>query len=213
MPSSRVRARTRSGIVDVVIGSETTQLAPPTILTGTLNYYVSYGANRHQIVWTDVENAAGYTLAYSEDGGATWTTVNADETSRVITGLTYGADIRYRVRALGSGNYTDSDWSAVKTFNVCPMDINGDGEISFSDRSILAAAWLSGEGNDTYRYYADINGDGDVSAADYASIRANWMKEPGDADLIYPPPKAAADAVFAEEIDDLLDVDLSVVWD
>ena len=39
------------------------------------------------------------------------------------------------------------------------------------------------------------------------------MKEPGDADLIYPPPKAAADAVFAEEIDDLLDVDLSVVWD
>ena len=202
-----------SGIVDVVIGSETTQLAPPTILTGTLNYYVSYGANRHQIVWTDVENAAGYTLAYSEDGGATWTTVNADETSRVITGLTYGADIRYRVRALGSGNYTDSDWSAVKTFNVCPMDINGDGEISFSDRSILAAAWLSGEGNDTYRYYADINGDGDVSAADYASIRANWMKEPGDADLIYPPPKAAADAVFAEEIDDLLDVDLSVVWD
>lgn len=202
-----------SASVEVVIESEKTKLASPTILTGTLNYYVSYGANRHQIVWTDVENAAGYTLAYSADSGATWTTVNADETSRVITGLTYGADIRYRVRALGSGNYTDSDWSAVKTFNVCPMDVNGDGEISFSDRSILAAAWLSSEGDDAYRYYADINGDGDVSAADYASIRTNWMKEPGDADLIYPPPKAAADAVFAEEIDDLLDVDLSVVWD
>ena len=39
------------------------------------------------------------------------------------------------------------------------------------------------------------------------------MKEPGNDDLIYPAPKAAADAIFAEEIDDLLDGDLSDIWD
>ena len=201
-----------SDTIDVFLESPQTKLDAPTILTGTLGHYVSYGANRHQIQWTDVENASGYTLEYSADGGATWIALNADETSRVVTGLTYGADIRYRVRALGTGDYSDSDWSAVSTFNVCPMDINGDGDISGIDRSILATAWLTEIGDEGYRYYADINGDGDITPADYAFLTANWVKEAGDDDLVYPAEKSALDKIFAEEFGDRLDVDLSDIW-
>lgn len=44
--------------------------------------------------------------------------------SLVVSGLAYGKDIRYNVRAIADNvHFTDSDWSAVKTFNVCPMDI------------------------------------------------------------------------------------------
>ena len=196
-----------SDTIDVFLESQTTKLAAPTILTGTLDHYVSYGANRHLIQWTDVENASGYTLEYSADGGATWISLNADETNRV-----YGADIRYRVRALGAGDYSDSDWSAVSTFRVCPMDINGDGDISGIDRTILIGSWLTEEGDERYRYYADVNGDGDVGGVDGAYLTANWLKDAGDDDLVYPPAKSALDEIFAGEFDDRLDVDLSDLW-
>ena len=128
----------------------------------------------------------------------------------VITGLVYGTDVTYQVRALGDGvSYTDSEWSASKTFNVCPMDINNDGDISGSDRNLLASSWLSEEGDDEYQYYADINGDGDVSGADRNFISNNWLAEAGDEDLTYPRP-LAADAVFAAYEAGDLDVDFGV---
>lgn len=187
-------------------------LDSPAILTGAGNYYVSYGANRHKIVWSDIENASGYELSYSADGGSTWTTVAADETDALVQGLPYGAVIQYRVRALGTGIYTNSPWSAVSAFNVCPMDINGDGDISGGDRVILADSWLSGEGEAKYRYYADIDGNGDVSGADRSFLAVNWLDESGDDDLVYPPAKCLIDAVFAESSEDLLDLDIFGLW-
>ena len=201
-----------NGIVDLGAyeyqGGETEQLTAPTITTGNKGIYVSYGANRHQIVWNAVEHASGYELAYSADGSF-WTTAATGETSAVITGLTYGADMQYRVRALGDGvSYTDSDWSTVKVFNVCPMDINGDGDISGGDRVLMVGAWLSGEGDDEYRYYCDINGDGDVGGADRTFLSNNWLGSTEDDDLVYPPAKAS-DAVFAEFASADLDADLN----
>ena len=102
------------------------QLATPVITTGNPGIYVSYGANRHLIQWNAVANASGYEVGYTSDG-ANWATVTVTDPEAVIRGLTYGADVTYRVRALGDGvSYTDSDWSASKTFRVCPMDINND---------------------------------------------------------------------------------------
>ena len=184
------------------------QLAAPVISTGNRGIYVSYGANRHNIQWGAVANASGYEVQYTTDG-STWTSVSASDVSAVIHGLTYGADVTYRVRALGTGSYTDSDWSASKTFNVCPMDINNDGDISGSDRNLLSSSWLSEEGDDEYQYYADINGDGDVSGADRNFISNNWLGEAGDDDLTYPRP-LAADAVFAVYEAGDLDVDFDV---
>ena len=187
----------------------TEQLAAPAITTGSRGIYVSYGANRHQIQWGAVANASSYEVQYTTDG-STWTSVSASDVSTVIHGLTYGADVTYRVRALGTGSYTDSEWSSAKTFNVCPMDINNDGDISGSDRNLLASSWLAEEGDDEYQYYADINGDGDISGADRNFVSNNWLGEAGDDDLTYPRALPAADAVFAAYEAGDLDVDFDV---
>ena len=176
-------------------GSESKRLGAPTFMTGNKGAYVSYGANRHQMVWDAVENASGYELQYSADGSR-WTAVPAAGTATVVTGLPYGQDVKYRVRALGTGSYTNSEWSGTVVFGVCPMDINGDGDITGADRTIMMTAWFSEEGDDDYRYYADINADGDISGSDLVFLSNNWLSEAGEDGLVYPRP-LAADAVFA----------------
>ena len=207
--------RIANGIVDIgayEYGSSppVEQLASPTILTGNKGVYVSYGANRHQITWDAIENASGYELTYTSDNRDGWTSVIAFETSAVITGLTYGDEVAYRVRALGTGSCTDSEWSEGKTFAVCPMDINGDGDIGGLDRNILAVSWGGEEGEDEYWYYADINADGDIGGLDRNYLGTNWGAEAGDDDLAYPKPLAAADIVFAEYQPADLEMDLGI---
>ena len=185
------------------------QLAAPVITTGNRGIYVSYGANRHYIQWGAVANASGYEVQYTTDG-STWLDAAVDGTAAEIHGLTYGADVTYRVRALGDGvSYTDSDWSRTKTFNVCPMDINNDGDIGGLDRNILAVSWGTEEGDDEYQYYADINADGDIGGLDRNFLGSNWGAEAGDEDLTYPRP-VRADAVFAAYEAGDLDVDFDV---
>jgi hypothetical protein len=208
------KPRIVNGIVDLgayeyqgAIPSE--QLASPTILTGNKGVYVSYGANRHQITWDAIENASGYELTYTSDNRDGWTSVITTETSAVITGLTYGDDVAYRVRALGKGSFADSEWSEGKTFVVCPMDINGDGDIGGIDRVILAQSWLAEEGEDDFIPAADIDGNGDVGGIDRAFLANNWLNEVGVDDMIYPRPQAA-DVVFSEFASADLAVDLDM---
>ena len=193
--------RIDNGVVDIgayeYIHAEPIRLDAPMITSGKPGIFVSYGANRHRIAWTPSENAAGYELSYSGDNGTGWTTVSVSGTGAVVTGLAYGAKMQYRVRALGTGAYADSDWSEIKTFNVCPMDINGDCDIGGLDRNILAVSWGAEEGDGEYEYYADINADGDVGGLDRNFLGTNWGAETGDGDLIYPPARAA-DAVFSQ---------------
>ena len=190
-----------NGIVDLgayEFGGSSPILKPPMITTGNFGVYVSYGANRHQIQWKAVSNASGYELAYSTDGSS-WTTVSTADTAAVVTGLTYGQDVRYRVRALGTGAYTNSDWSTVKVFNVCPMDVDGDGDVTGGDRVILVESWLSNEEEDEFVPAADINGDGDVTGADRSFLVSNWLLNvEDDADGLVYPPAMCADAVFDE---------------
>ncbi|MBO7726349.1 MAG: right-handed parallel beta-helix repeat-containing protein, partial [Thermoguttaceae bacterium] len=197
------------GVVDIgaheYVGS-LTPLGAPVITSGSRGIYISCGANRHYLQWGAVAGASGYEVQYST-GGSSWTSVSTTGTGAVIAGLTYGADVTYRVRALGTGSYTDSAWSGTKTFNVCPMDVNGDGDISGGDRSIVALMWLAEDGDDNYQSYADINGDGEISGPDRQFIGGNWTKEAGDADLLYPRALRAADAAFAEYASAEPDVD------
>lgn len=162
------------------------RLSAPEIITGSHGVYVSYGANRHRITWSEIENADGYELSYSPDGRF-WTSIDTAETSAVIGGLTYGANVIYRIRALSNGSHVDSDWSVPKTFRVNPIDINNDGDISGGDRTLLAQSWLTEEGDDNYRYYADIDGDGDVSGKDRAFLSENWLGEVATDEFSYPP--------------------------
>ncbi len=187
---------------------ERQELAPTVMLTGTRGNYVSYGANRHRLEWGPVADAQKYELAFSTDG-LNWTRIKTEETSAVVTDLTYGDEVSYRVRALGEGVFIDSDWSDVKTFAVCPMDINNDRAIAGADRRLMASAWLSEEGDEDYQYYADINGDGDVSNSDRSFLTFNWLKDVGEDELSYPRP-LAADAVFAEYESVDIEIDLTV---
>ena len=90
------------------------------------------------------------------------------------------------------------------------MDINNDGDIGGFDRSLMASAWGTEEGDENYRYYADINGDGDLTGFDRNLLSSNWGLESDDEDLLYPRPRAAADTVFAVYGSGDLDADLSV---
>ncbi len=174
----------------------TTILDTPVIITGTGDNYVSYGSNRHQITWTPVSDVSSYKLDYSADGGESWTGFETTETSYVLTGLTYGSDLTYRVRALSDGRYIDSEWSEPRTFRVCPIDIDGDGDITLRDRSLISLSWLAEKYDQDYQYYADIDGNGDISNADRNLLARNWLKEVDDISL-YPRP-IAADAALAD---------------
>ena len=187
--------RIAGGIVDLgayeypLPDPDPTQLETPVLLTGTGGYFVSAGANRHRLTWTAVENASGYEIAYS-DGSGTWTSVTTTGTSMLITGLTYGKNVLYRIRALGEGLYSDSEWTGTKTFLVCPMDINGNGDISNVDYVFLASAWLTDEEDDDYLIFCDINADGNIANIDRAFLISNWFLDAEDAE-IYPPALAS----------------------
>jgi hypothetical protein len=175
------------GSVTVVVSDGTGKLGEPTIKTGLHGVYVSGGTNRHLLTWGAVANASSYELAWSSDG-STWNTLETEELSATITGLTYGISESYKVRALGTGAYATSDWSGVKSFLVCPVDIDGDGDITGGDRALLYNYWLSSEEDDGFLVACDINGDGDITGGDRAFLSLNWLFSVEDDadDFVYP---------------------------
>ncbi len=185
------------------------KLDAPAILNNSRNTFISYGANRHNVVWSDIGHAAAYEFGYSANGGSTWTYVQTPYANYLLTGLTYGTEMTYRVRALSGAGYIDSEWSEARSFAVCPMDINGNGDISAADRAALAAAWLSEEGDANFLPAADINGDGEISGADRIVLSADWLKDASDPALLYPRP-LAADAALADYAPADLNIGLDV---
>jgi hypothetical protein len=173
----------------------------------------SYGANRHRLDWLEVPGATSYVAEWSTDQ-LTWIEVFSNATSVVISGLDYGARVYYRVKAQADG-HIDSDYSDKVAQIVCPMDIDGDGDISNGDRALLFSAWLTDDTDENWDPRCDINGDSDVTGADRALLSLNWLKEAGDDDLIYPAPLAESvlsDAAFdSVSLDDnFLKVDLDI---
>lgn len=160
-------------------------LPAPTILTGSNGYYVSYGQNNHLIAWSEVENAAGYELEYV-NGKGEWFTVKTTEDHAVVANLAYGTNVTYRVRALGDAIYGSSAWSAAKSFNVCPMDIDEDGLIGPDDYALLSSAWFSAEDGANWNPCCDIDGDGFVGPGDFSYLSSNWLAEIAEDTLNYP---------------------------
>ena len=188
--------------------SVNTQITAPSITTNSTGIFVSFGANRHQISWTAVESASSYELAWSV-AGAPFNSLKTDGTSAVVTGLPYGADVTYRVRALVGGGIVSS-WSNEKSFYVCPADINNDGDVTGVDRTFLALCWLSSEDDEEFIPACDIDGDGDITVTDRAFLVANWLYSIDDdlGDFVYPPTKS----LFSEDapFETLLDPDIAV---
>jgi hypothetical protein len=53
-------------------------------------------------------------------------------------------------------------------------DIDGDGNVFYSDYAVLSAAWNSQFGDANYNPAADLDGDGIVFYSDYALLSADW---------------------------------------
>ena len=160
-------------------------LPAPSILTGDNGYHVSYGLNSHLITWNEIDNATGYELEYVTSNGE-WFTAKTTEDHTVVGNLAYGTNVTYRVRALGDSTYGSSDWSATKTFNVCPMDLDGDDFIGPGDYALLSSAWFSTEEDPNWNPSLDIDGDGFVGPGDFSYPSSNWLKDAGDGGLSYP---------------------------
>ena len=72
--------------------------------------------------WTAVANASGYTIGYrTTAGGGAWTDItvaSGTATSQEITGLTASTGYDWRIRADGTGNFTNSAYTADQTFST-----------------------------------------------------------------------------------------------
>ena len=114
-----------------------------------------------------------------EDFPAEWDVVDSGEYSFTfaLCGQGLSGDGDWNIR-LTHGYETGSDdqWSGTLTFGVladeapCPADLSGDGEVGFSDLSIILSNWLTSDGG-------DVNGDGETNFSDLSLVLSAWGTE------------------------------------
>ncbi len=63
------------------------------------------------ISWENVDNAASYTIAYRTSESSSWTEITDLTTTSASIQLQQGKEYEFKVKAVGAGNYTDSEWS------------------------------------------------------------------------------------------------------
>ncbi len=188
--------RTNDGVLsqsDIEYHSANLTVTPqPTTLESPEITVVSYGANRHLVTWDAVPDATSYEVAYSTNQ-MNWTTVTTPTTSAIVSGLTYGSTVYYKVRSIsGSGA---SDYSLVTAKIVCPMDVDGDGIVATADYGLLSQKWFTYSGSSMWDPRADVDGDGIIGPGDLNYVSANWFKYATDSTLVYPAAKSF-DSVF-----------------
>ena len=161
--------------------------APKELAAPKISNVASAGRNTQRVTWNSVAGAEKYELAWSADGGVTWTSRTADTPERIAAGLPYGGTVTYRVRALGDDIHTAaSAWSAERALPVNPSDIDGDGFIGPGDFALISAAWFASGGEENYDPRLDIDGDGFIGPGDSAYLSANWFKSADDDQTRYP---------------------------
>ena len=110
-----------SAVKSITTSSSVTKLSTPSLsLTVT-------GSNSISATIGSVSNASGYKLQYSTDSSFSSgvTTLNVSAGTRSISNLSASTTYYFRVQALGSGNYSNSDYSATKsaTTNAAPLTL------------------------------------------------------------------------------------------
>lgn len=98
------------------LGSGGTPLTTPTLSSAVIS------GTQIDLSWTNVANEDGYTLERSLDGTTyvALATKAVDVTTHSDTGLTPGATYWYRVRANGSGSFSNSGWGATSATTTAP---------------------------------------------------------------------------------------------
>ena len=109
-------ARIADGTVD--LGAYEYCLQP--LSTPTLSV-TSSTSSSISVSWSGIQNASGYTLQYKTSNTSTWTTVSTISSSLrsyTLSGLVAATSYDMRLLAKGSGVYSDSDYSAVVSYNT-----------------------------------------------------------------------------------------------
>ena len=158
------------------------KLAAPAI-----NSVYSAGRNSHRVAWNGVTGAEKYEIAWSADGGESWSSRITVHLEYTVKNLPYGESILHRVRALGNDTHTAaSAWSDGKSLLANPSDIDGDGFIGPGDFSLLSAAWFASDGSENWDPRFDIDGDGFIGPGDFTYLSANWFKAADSEEMHYP---------------------------
>ena len=94
--------------------------------------------------WDSVDNASSYTLEYRADGTNDWTPISGIQATEATFTGSFETTYEVRVKAVGTGNYVDSEYCATKTIslgeNTKPfIAINGKKvTVLWSDESLAA---------------------------------------------------------------------------
>jgi hypothetical protein len=124
-----------------------TKLSAPTLGT------ITPSSTAATVSWGAVTNRTNYTLQWSTSSSFSTTLYQQTEltaTSATISGLTAGTTYYVRVKAVGSGNYTDSDYSASKNFTT-PAPVLGIPQISAAvSGGNVTLSWIAVSGADKY---------------------------------------------------------------
>lgn len=109
-------------------------LTTPT-LTATAN-----GSTQIDLSWTNVSNEDEYELDYSDTSGSgPWSALPdqpANDTSYSHTGLDASTQYWYRVRAIGSGRYSNSGYGTDDATTDAPADVSGFAVTSISGTTV-----------------------------------------------------------------------------
>lgn len=155
------------GTLDTDFRTDGSYTAIAALSTPTLTVTPSDGQNA--LSWTNVSNEDGYVVEWSANGSTGWTaltTTAANATSYTDTGLTNGVARYYRVKATGSGRYSDSGWG---TGNGTPFsNVVGADDFTGSDNTNLESHTPSGTG--ATGSWAQVYG-----GADKARIKGNKL--------------------------------------
>ena len=117
------------------------------------------------VSWSAVTNASSYTVEYWT-GSNVRSSVNVSGTSANLTGLAASSSYNWRVKAEGTGAYSDGDYTARQTFSTSAAPPDGTRNNAFiltatgADTSVLSQVKTADRGDVTYfRYNNPAAGD------------------------------------------------------
>ncbi|MDO4627882.1 MAG: fibronectin type III domain-containing protein, partial [Planctomycetia bacterium] len=130
---------------EIVVSNVPLNLSTPEINSVTVS------ENTVSVSWTEVENATNYTLEYRISGTSDWIAMTElAETSTNFEGKA-GNTYEIRMKAVGTGNYLDSDYSSILAVNVPYFDLkmscveNTGNEENAEDGSVMPEKIIFGE--------------------------------------------------------------------
>ena len=123
------------------------KLSAPTLTVGTVT------TNSVTLSWNAITGASGYRIEKSDDNGSSWllveTIANGSTTSTPATGLMVNTPYLFRIKATGTGQYSDSDWSSHYSART-DIELGAPQVVVTNQIASVKLDWLAVPGADRY---------------------------------------------------------------